>query len=811
MTYSKHSMSASIVLWQIVSSTATHASPTKMKNIHYAGQGYNIVKGNPQCSGGCTASGGFDPGFFGANSVIDLSYTAGKTTPDGRYLVPDSLDIEKAVSCSLVSHTSAVHSAYDYQHSLDVDASVDASMGGGFFLPKVHFSASVDFQTMAQKTGESASTVYSIRAACSVYQASTIPFTTLNLTAPFRNGVATLPATYDAARYYTFINYFGTHYVTEVQMGAKMVRNLECSSTAANTLTSHGVNVNAAVQVDYAIAHIKAGASVSWHQSDHDELSKMQCSASELVVGTAPPAGLSCGTPDCNPANLDMSPWQNYLLGDQGEPMPIQYKLASLDALLTSEYFPSDVDIAKKQLNLQQFLQNDYCGTVPGCAPPNPMGTWLAEPTPPAARIGAAAVAVGSSLFVIGGFDVVKGTTAAVDIFHNDDTSIEWAASPAAPPMNTVRHNLSAAVTGSFIYAIGGEVVGTPLVTVEQYNVQMQQWSARRGMMTARASFAAVTCADGLIFAIGGRGSSGKVTAAVEAYDPNTDSWAARAPLNLAREGLCAGVIEGKLYAVGGFNGSFLGTLEAWNGSTWSLLPPMKYARSGAACAVIDGALIVYGGLNAQGVVDLVEAWDGKAWLERSRGLRPLWLGAAAALVDASEGTAKMFVVGGASALPTSVVGGAAALPTINTAGTVRSTFSTGDAVRSSPALSSDGATVYVGSWDHNLYAIDAASGKQQWSFGTGGGVDSSPALSPDGTTVYVGSWDHNLYAIDAASGKQQWSFGTGGGVDSSPALSPDGTTVYVGSDDTNLYAVWTGSSSWTAAVAMASLEPALA
>ena len=40
------------------------ASPQKMKNIHYAGQGYDIVRGNPQCSNGCARSGGFDPGFM---------------------------------------------------------------------------------------------------------------------------------------------------------------------------------------------------------------------------------------------------------------------------------------------------------------------------------------------------------------------------------------------------------------------------------------------------------------------------------------------------------------------------------------------------------------------------------------------------------------------------------------------------------------------------------------------------------------------------------------------------------------------------
>ena len=118
-------------------------------------------------------------------------------------------------------------------------------------------------------------------------------------------------------------------------------------------------------QVDTTLAHVKVGTNVSWHKSDHDQLSQMHCSASELVVGTAPPNDLTCGAKDCDPSSLNISPWQQALLST-GEPMPLHYTLASIDALLTSAYFPVDPDIAKKQLNLQQFLQNDYCHNVPG-------------------------------------------------------------------------------------------------------------------------------------------------------------------------------------------------------------------------------------------------------------------------------------------------------------------------------------------------------------------------------------------------------------------------------------------------------------
>ena len=55
---------------------------------------------------------------------------------------------------------------------------------------------------------------------------------------------------------------------------------------------------------------------------------------------------------------------------------------------------------------------------------------------------------------------------------------------------------------------------------------------------------------------------------------------------------------------------------------------------------------------------------------------------------------------------------------------------------------------------------------KVKWQFHTDGQVVSSPAVTGD--TVYVGSSDHFLYAIDRASGSQKWKFKTEGRVTSS-------------------------------------------
>ena len=78
------------------------------------------------------------------------------------------------------------------------------------------------------------------------------------------------------------------------------------------------------------------------------------------------------------------------------------------------------------------------------------------------------------------------------------------------------------------------------------------------------------------------------------------------------------------------------------------------------------------------------------------------------------------------------------------------------------------------------------------WEFETGRPVYSSPAIGSDGT-VYVGSQDDKLYAINGKTGDKLWEFETRYRVFSSPAIGSDGT-VYGGSEDNKLYAIKTDS-----------------
>jgi outer membrane protein assembly factor BamB len=127
-------------------------------------------------------------------------------------------------------------------------------------------------------------------------------------------------------------------------------------------------------------------------------------------------------------------------------------------------------------------------------------------------------------------------------------------------------------------------------------------------------------------------------------------------------------------------------------------------------------------------------------------------------------------------------------------AGTLKWKFQTGDVVHASPAIA-DG-TLLIGSWDSYFYALDAATGKEKWRFKTGEdhqiynqvGIQSSAAVM-DGV-VYFGCRDSNLYAVDAATGQKKWAFNNKGSwVIGSPAVKDD--KVYFATSDTSmLYAV---------------------
>jgi outer membrane protein assembly factor BamB len=104
----------------------------------------------------------------------------------------------------------------------------------------------------------------------------------------------------------------------------------------------------------------------------------------------------------------------------------------------------------------------------------------------------------------------------------------------------------------------------------------------------------------------------------------------------------------------------------------------------------------------------------------------------------------------------------------------------------------------FIGSDDHNFYAVDSSSASVKWVFPAGGPTDSGPTVLNG--IVYFAGGDGNLYALDAGTCAVDWQFNLNGVVSlAAPQLSNG--VVYIGSRTDSLYAVdaVTGNFIWSA------------
>lgn len=110
--------------------------------------------------------------------------------------------------------------------------------------------------------------------------------------------------------------------------------------------------------------------------------------------------------------------------------------------------------------------------------------------------------------------------------------------------------------------------------------------------------------------------------------------------------------------------------------------------------------------------------------------------------------------------------------------------FQCEDEIRSTPLI--DGGILYIGTYDNNLYALDATKGQFIWKFATNGGIVTKPVVAEN--QVIFGSEDNKLYSLHAKLGKLLWSVPTNGPIRCSPKIAEG--HVFVGSDDGSLYAI---------------------
>jgi RNA polymerase sigma factor (sigma-70 family) len=217
---------------------------------------------------------------------------------------------------------------------------------------------------------------------------------------------------------------------------------------------------------------------------------------------------------------------------------------------------------------------------------------WTMKADMPIGRQGLSIAVVDGIIYAIGGWNGVFLSTVEA---YNPKTD-KWTKKTNMP---SARDWLCTNVVDGIIYAIGGW--GPVLPTVEAYDPKKDEWTRKTDMPTPRMVHAGCVV-NGIIYVIGGQNiEEGLPT--VEAYDPAADKWTKKTDMPVARYELSASVVNGKIYAIGGTVGSIWNpqvsaAVEEYDPvtDTWTKKKDMQTARMDLSTSVVNGKIYAIGG-----------------------------------------------------------------------------------------------------------------------------------------------------------------------------------------------------------------------
>lgn len=184
------------------------------------------------------------------------------------------------------------------------------------------------------------------------------------------------------------------------------------------------------------------------------------------------------------------------------------------------------------------------------------------------------------------------------------------------------------------LYVVAGKTSAGPQSTMYIYDPATDSWTSGPNLPGEYPAVEnpAVTAYNGKLYVFGGSTAafSGAVANAA-VFDPATSSWTMLAPMQTARGGATAQVINDAIYVAGGMdgNGASLASVEVYHpaSNTWSTAAAMSTPRDNPGSAVLDGKLYIFGGRTrnadgseVDGTLDSVEMYDPatNAWTARA-------------------------------------------------------------------------------------------------------------------------------------------------------------------------------------------------
>lgn len=180
------------------------------------------------------------------------------------------------------------------------------------------------------------------------------------------------------------------------------------------------------------------------------------------------------------------------------------------------------------------------------------------------------------------------------------------------PELDHARAGLNAVEFAGDIYAAGGAGLVNPRDDFEVYSAATGRWRPLSPLPVGLERFGFAAGAERLWLAGGYSATSGAApTQEMWSYHPADDVWQAEPALPGPKAAFSLVALDGRLYAIGGEEGSpgvFVYDIEA---GEWSAIDaPPETNRRGAAALVVDGEIWLIGGASGGEATPRVDAFD---------------------------------------------------------------------------------------------------------------------------------------------------------------------------------------------------------
>jgi N-acetylneuraminic acid mutarotase len=175
-------------------------------------------------------------------------------------------------------------------------------------------------------------------------------------------------------------------------------------------------------------------------------------------------------------------------------------------------------------------------------------------------------------------------------------------------------------------------------------------WTRKANIPSRRFVFSSGVV-DGKIYAIGGDPGSGTALSSVEAYDPLTDTWVKKTDIPTSRAGAGSSVVDRRIYVIGGGSsksGQFTPIVQVYDvlTDTWSIKADMPTTRGWFSSSEVNGKIYAIGGALAfdGSVFSTVEEYDPATdtWSRKTD------MPTARACLSTSVVNGKIYAIGGA-------------------------------------------------------------------------------------------------------------------------------------------------------------------